>query len=67
MKTGERDQWLGIAELAQEIGVPIRTVYAWRHKGYGPRGAVFGRHVRFRRADVEAWIEQRYDQPAPAA
>lgn len=53
--------WIGIAELAEEIAVPIRTIYNWRSKGYGPRGATFGKHVRFRRADVERWIEAQYD------
>lgn len=55
-------EWLGIEELAQELGVPVRTIYAWRTKGTGPRGATFGKHVRFRRRDVDAWIEQQFDQ-----
>jgi excisionase family DNA binding protein len=60
-------EWIGIEQLAEEIGVPIRTVYKWRVIGTAPRGATFGRHVRFRRADVDAWIEQRSDTPQPAA
>jgi excisionase family DNA binding protein len=60
-----RDEWIGIEQLAEEIGVPVRTIYAWRTKGTAPRGATFGRHVRFRRADVEVWIATRLDkQPA---
>jgi len=61
-----KDQWIGIDELAKELGVPVRTVYAWRVKGKGPRGATFGKHVRFRRSDVDAWIVDQYD-PHPAA
>lgn len=64
MSTGK--EWIGIDALAQELGVPVRTVYAWRAKGTGPRGATFGRHVRFRRADVDAWIAGRLDE-RPAA
>jgi excisionase family DNA binding protein len=56
-----KDRWIGIEELADELGVPIRTVYAWRVKGTGPLGATFGKHVRFRRSDVEAWIAKRFD------
>lgn len=60
-------EWIGIEQLADELGVPIRTIYAWRSKGYGPRGATFGKHVRFRRSDVEQWIEGQFDRPRPAA
>lgn len=61
-----RDQWIGIEKLAEELGVPVRTVYAWRVKGTGPKGATFGKHVRFRRSDVNAWIEKQFDTD-PAA
>ena len=60
-------EWIGIEELAQELGVPTRTVYAWRSKGYGPRGYRLGKHVRFKQADVSAWIEAHADQPRPGA
>lgn len=55
-----------VTELAEELGVPVATVYQWRVKGYGPRGATFGRHVRFRRSDVDAWVAERFDRPAVA-
>lgn len=60
-------EWIGVEDLARELGVPVRTIYTWRSKGKGPRGATFGKHVRFRRADVEQWIETLLDQPEPAA
>jgi excisionase family DNA binding protein len=59
--------WLGIEDLARELGVPLRTVYTWRSKGKGPRGATFGKHVRFRREDVDAWVESQLDNRDPAA
>jgi len=58
--------WIGIEELAEELGVPVRTIYAWRSKNKGPRGATFGKHVRFRRDDVDAWTESRLDDRASA-
>jgi predicted DNA-binding transcriptional regulator AlpA len=39
----------------------VKTVYAWRYRGEGPRGAVVGRYVRFRRSDVDAWIDAHSD------
>ncbi len=34
--------------------------------GTAPRFRV-GRHVRYRRADVEAWLERQYDDRQPTA
>ncbi|MGH8903843.1 MAG: helix-turn-helix transcriptional regulator [Egibacteraceae bacterium] len=48
-----------LAELPQ---VPISTVYRWRHLGEGPRGIrISGRHVRYRRSEVETFLSQRMD------
>lgn len=58
------ESWLGVEQLAAELDVPVRTIYSWRSKGTAPRGATFGRHVRFRRSDVDAWISGKYsDSP----
>lgn len=58
-------KWLGPKDVADELGIPIRTVYQWNSKGIGPRAAKIGRHVRYRRADVETWIEAQYPQLQP--
>ena len=44
-------------EVADELGIPVGTVYAWRYRGVGPKGLKVGRHVRYRWSDVEAWLE----------
>ncbi len=59
--------WLGIETLADELDVPLRTVYAWRSRGTGPIGYRLGKHVRFRRVDVDAWLEAHVDEPRPRA
>ena len=41
---------------------PVTTLYQWRHRGDGPPGYRIGRHVRYRRAAVEAWLESQTDQ-----
>ena len=38
------------------------TLYRWRHKGDGPVGHRIGRHVKYRRATVEAWLEAQADK-----
>jgi excisionase family DNA binding protein len=46
-----------VEELADYLSIPVKTVYRWRLTGVGPRGAKVGRYVRFRRADVDEWLE----------
>ena len=53
------DKLLSAAEVAEALGVPVGTVYAWNHRGTGPRPISVGRHVRYREAEVEAWLEKR--------
>ena len=46
-------------QLAEFLKVPLATLYQWRHKGTGPKGIKVGKHVRYRRGDVEAWLEKQ--------
>ncbi len=62
----DRREWLSLEDISEELGVPLRTLYAQRSRGIGPRGYKLGKHVRVRRADLDAWLEQHAD-PAPAA
>lgn len=54
-----RDQLLTVQELADYLGVPVATIYAWRYRHQGPPGFRVGRHVRFRWRDVQQWITQQ--------
>lgn len=40
-------------------GVPVATIYQWRHKGIGPKSHRVGRHLRYKPEDVRAWFEQQ--------
>lgn len=55
---------LTIDELADFLQVPKATLYRWRYHGEGPPGLRLGRHVRYRQADVDAWLA---DQPHKGA
>jgi excisionase family DNA binding protein len=48
--------------LAELLGVPKNTIYAWRYKRCGPPGIKVGRYVKYRRADVEKWLEQQMNR-----
>lgn len=59
-----QDDVLTVDGLAALLKVPTSTVYAWRYRRTGPRGIRVGKHVRFRRSDVEQWLETQAD-PQP--
>lgn len=61
------DEWRGPDALADYLGVPVRTIYAWRAHGKGPRAHKIGKHLRFRRCDVEAWLADQADDRTGAA
>jgi excisionase family DNA binding protein len=48
-----------VQDVAAYLGVPVATVFAWNSRGTGPRRSRVGKYVRYRRADVEAWLDQR--------
>lgn len=54
-----------VEDLAEFLGVPVNTVYQWRSKGTGPRGARVGRHIRFRWENVERWLDEQ-EKAAPS-
>lgn len=54
------------AQLAAYLGVPIKTVYRWNHTGTGPKRCTVGRHVRYRPADIETWLDQQQSGGAAA-
>jgi excisionase family DNA binding protein len=59
MQDREVEQLLTTEDVAQECQVPAETVRYWRHAGTGPVAIRVGRYVRYRRADVAAWVAAR--------
>ena len=50
---------LTTADVAQLLDVGERTLEFWRYAGKGPAYLKVGRRVRYRPADVEAYLEAR--------
>ena len=44
------------AEVATRLGIPVATLYTWRHRGEGPSWFRVGRHLRTTEADLAAWL-----------
>jgi excisionase family DNA binding protein len=62
MNDNQQERLMTIADLAWMVGIPVDTLYGWRHRGLGPRGYRVGRHVRYRRSTVEAWLSEQADR-----
>ena len=46
-------------EVSLFLGVPVPTLYQWRHKGIGPKSRRVGRHLRYKPDEVRAWLEEQ--------
>lgn len=47
-----------LQELADYLSVDVRTIRAWRLRGYGPKGFRVGGRVKYRRSAVDAFIDE---------
>jgi excisionase family DNA binding protein len=64
-RSGADDCLMTLEEVGAYLQVPVKTLYDWRHKGCGPRGMRVGRYVRYRRAEVDRWLETCQDPQRP--
>lgn len=53
------DELMSAEDLARAVGASERTVERWRYEGNGPAYLKVGHFVRYRRADVEKWLDGR--------
>jgi len=56
------DKLMSLTDVSEMLGIPVHTLYRGRYKGDGPAGYRVGRHVRYRREAVDAWLEQQADK-----
>ena len=55
----ELSQLVNQERAAQLLGLSPRTMESWRLVGGGPVYIKVGRRVRYRRSDLEAWLDAR--------
>lgn len=53
----DNSEWINLGEAAEFIGVHPTTMRAWADKGEIPSQRTPGGHRRFRREELEAWME----------
>jgi excisionase family DNA binding protein len=51
------DEWLNLSEVARMLGVHPSTVRNWSDQGHLPAHRTQGGHRRFRRSEVELWLQ----------
>jgi excisionase family DNA binding protein len=56
---------LTLHEVAELLRVPDATLRYWRHCKTGPNSYKIGRHVRYRRQDVHAWLHGQRSVGSP--
>lgn len=49
-----------VPAVAKELDVSPATLAHWRQAGKGPKWAKLGRHVVYRRSDIERWIDEQF-------
>jgi predicted DNA-binding transcriptional regulator AlpA len=53
-------------QAARYVGVSEAVLRLWRSRGSGPRHFKAGpKLIRYRRCDLDAWIESRLSEPRP--
>lgn len=57
MPNAEPPEWLRPREVAEEYNIPEGTLGQWRYAGRGPKFYRFGKSIRYKRSEIEAWAE----------
>lgn len=58
---------LNVDELSAELRIHRSTLYYWMKKGDAPISYKIGNSLKFRRADVDAWLASRITHQAAAS
>ncbi len=58
----ETDRLWTVDDVSVFLGVPKKTIYAWRTADKGPKGFRVGKHLRWHPRTVFAWSLQQEDE-----
>ncbi len=58
---------LTVDQAASYLAIPKATLYTWRTRrvGFGPQAVKIGGCLRYRRADLDAWVAEHLEPRAP--
>ena len=57
-RTKDDDRLWSIGDVSRFLGIPVNTLYQWRHHGVGPRAYRVGRHLRYDPAEIRRWLTE---------
>lgn len=58
-------EWLTVAEILEDLGIPRRTWQRWRELGLAPEAIKLpNRELRIRRSVYDAWLASLEEAPA---
>jgi excisionase family DNA binding protein len=52
------ERLMSVEEVADYLGVPVATLYQWRHKGSGPAAYRVGRYLRYDPKALRTWLQE---------
>jgi excisionase family DNA binding protein len=58
MIDGRTEPLMTVWEVADWLGMSPHTLRYWRHVHRGPRSLSVGGAIRYRRSDIEEWLER---------
>jgi predicted DNA-binding transcriptional regulator AlpA len=53
-------------ETSELLRVPVQLLYRWRYERRGPPSFKIGRYVRYRRTDLQTWIDRQVSSSGTA-
>jgi hypothetical protein len=51
--------WYTFEAIANELGIPLKTIYFYHQNGDGPKVHKFGKHLRVHERDLKIWQEKQ--------
>ena len=58
MATSSKSEFMSPKELADLLGISVSSLYSMNSWGTAPLRIRVGKHIRYRRTDVEAWLQR---------
>lgn len=55
------DRLWSVQDVSYSLGIPVGTLYQWKVHRKGPPCRRIGRYLRYRPADVRAWVDELGD------
>jgi predicted DNA-binding transcriptional regulator AlpA len=57
--SGAAERLWSVDDVSAFLGVPVATVYQWRHHRTGPPAYKVGRYLRYDPAEIRAWLTEQ--------